>query len=66
MPASSVGLLVTLLLRTTMLSLTVSVSVLIEVVVPETVKFPLTVTSLAVKVPVKVGEARFDFKSRAV
>ena len=55
-----------LLFKIIMLSSTVTVSVLIEVVVPETVKFPLTVTSLAVKVPVKVGEARFDFKSRAV
>ena len=56
-PAFSVGAAVTLLFKTMMLSSTVSVSVLIDVVVPETVKFPLTVTSLAVTVPVKVGDA---------
>ena len=43
MPAFSVGVDVTLLLRTTTLSSTVNVSVLIEVVVPETVKSPVTV-----------------------
>ena len=47
-PASTAGAPVALLFKTMMLSSTVTVSVLIDVVVPETVRFPLTIKSLKV------------------
>ena len=60
MPAFSVGDPVTLLLRIIILSSTVRVSVLIDVVVPETVKSPVTVRlSSIVTVPPAESIVRF-------
>ena len=56
MPAFSVGEPVTLLFRITMLSSTVNVSVFIDVVVPETVKLPVT-TRLSSTVTVPPAES---------
>ena len=66
MPAFCDGVPASLLFSIIILSSIVKVSVLRVVVVPETVRFPVIVTTLAVKVPVNVGSAKLAFKALAV